>query len=262
MIPCTLCLRRACAAWTLSRWPVAADTPSCCHVRSMFCCILDGSAALGCVGGEMLASGRSCVHVGPWRRRQIRYGGSCMRQRVFTQVRVFLPAGHGDQGWKYIPKPVLSLASVNVRYIACGSYHTAAISGVHLLLHDRSIMLSRCVSPGSRSGGRIVHVGRRHVWQAWPRHGNGTTAPIAGSVVAWHARCTSHMRQPAHHRAPGCVNDGFPSRCFASQPCTRSLPAESGAVYSWGDRENGVCGHGDMEGAHDVCLVCEICDGN
>lgn len=36
--------------------------------------------------------------------------------------------GHGDQGWKYIPKPVVVLTGTIVRHIACGSYHTAAIS--------------------------------------------------------------------------------------------------------------------------------------
>jgi RCC1 and BTB domain-containing protein len=38
--------------------------------------------------------------------------------------------GHGDAQWLYVPKPVeaLKAARVRVRFVACGSYHTAAIS--------------------------------------------------------------------------------------------------------------------------------------
>ena len=36
--------------------------------------------------------------------------------------------GHGDHGWKYIPRLVESLIPEIMRVISCGSYHSAAVS--------------------------------------------------------------------------------------------------------------------------------------
>ncbi len=37
-------------------------------------------------------------------------------------------AGHGDHGWKYVPYPVLAFGDKHITHVACGSYHTAAVS--------------------------------------------------------------------------------------------------------------------------------------
>ena len=37
--------------------------------------------------------------------------------------------GHGDNGWKYVPRITQSLAGQVVIQVTCGSYHTAAVSG-------------------------------------------------------------------------------------------------------------------------------------
>lgn len=37
--------------------------------------------------------------------------------------------GHGDNGWKYVPRIVQSLAGLVVVQVTCGSYHTAAVTG-------------------------------------------------------------------------------------------------------------------------------------
>lgn len=37
--------------------------------------------------------------------------------------------GHGDNGWKYVPRPTQSLAGQVVVQVTCGSYHTAAVTG-------------------------------------------------------------------------------------------------------------------------------------
>ena len=36
--------------------------------------------------------------------------------------------GHGDCGWKYVPRLVSALSSVHVKMVTCGSYHTAAVT--------------------------------------------------------------------------------------------------------------------------------------
>lgn len=35
--------------------------------------------------------------------------------------------GHGDNGWKYIPRVVSSLKGMTIEKITCGSYHTVAV---------------------------------------------------------------------------------------------------------------------------------------
>ncbi|CAB9507022.1 RCC1 and BTB domain-containing protein 2 [Seminavis robusta] len=37
--------------------------------------------------------------------------------------------GHGDNGWKYVPRIIQSLAGQIVVQVTCGSYHTAAVTG-------------------------------------------------------------------------------------------------------------------------------------
>lgn len=37
--------------------------------------------------------------------------------------------GHGDNGWKYVPRITQSLAGQIVVQVTCGSYHTAAVTG-------------------------------------------------------------------------------------------------------------------------------------
>ena len=37
--------------------------------------------------------------------------------------------GHGDNGWKYVPRICQSLAGQVVTQVTCGSYHTAAVTG-------------------------------------------------------------------------------------------------------------------------------------
>ena len=38
--------------------------------------------------------------------------------------------GHGDNGWKYVPRVVEALCGKNIRQVTCGSYHTAAVTGI------------------------------------------------------------------------------------------------------------------------------------
>ena len=37
--------------------------------------------------------------------------------------------GHGDNGWKYVPRICQSLTGQVVTQVTCGSYHTAAVTG-------------------------------------------------------------------------------------------------------------------------------------
>jgi alpha-tubulin suppressor-like RCC1 family protein len=37
--------------------------------------------------------------------------------------------GHGDNGWKFVPRAVEELRGKNIAQVTCGSYHTAAVTG-------------------------------------------------------------------------------------------------------------------------------------
>ena len=44
-------------------------------------------------------------------------------------ILLLLSLGHGDNGWKYVPRIIQSLAGQVVVQVTCGSYHTAAVTG-------------------------------------------------------------------------------------------------------------------------------------
>ncbi len=54
--------------------------------------------------------------------------------------------GHGDNGWKYVPRITQSLARQVVTQVTCGSYHTAAVSGNGDLFTWGGTLDSDCVS--------------------------------------------------------------------------------------------------------------------
>ena len=111
--------------------------------------------------------------------------------------------GHGDNGWKYVPRICQSLTGQVVTQVTCGSYHTAAVTGNGDLW--------------TWGGGMYGKLG----------HGNeaGCSTPkrvegLAGLVVAQIACGSRHT----------------------------TVVTSQGALYSWGDKENGVAGHGEVEG--------------
>ena len=53
-------------------------------------------------------------------------------------------AGHGDNGWKYVPRIIQSLAGQVVVQVTCGSYHTAAVTGNGDLYTWVSFSISFC----------------------------------------------------------------------------------------------------------------------
>lgn len=111
--------------------------------------------------------------------------------------------GHGDNGWKYVPRTVEALRGLNIVQVTCGSYHTAAIT-------DRGDLYSW-------GGGMYGKLG----------HGN-----------------------ESGHSKP-CLVEALKGVFLIQIACgsrhTIAL-ADTHDVYTWGDQENGVAGHGETEG--------------
>lgn len=111
--------------------------------------------------------------------------------------------GHGDNGWKYVPRMVEALRGKNIVQVTCGSYHTAAIT-------DRGELYSW-------GGGMYGKLG----------HGN-----------------ESGHSQPCLVEA---LKNVFLTQIACGSRHTIAL-SDAHEVYTWGDQENGVAGHGETEG--------------
>lgn len=111
--------------------------------------------------------------------------------------------GHGDSGWKYVPRLVTALAGQVVTQITCGSYHTAAVTNNGELF--------------TWGGGMYGKLG----------HGSESGCSVPRRVEALSG---------VHISAVACGSRHTVAVTLA------------GALYSWGDKENGVAGHESTEG--------------
>jgi len=111
--------------------------------------------------------------------------------------------GHGDNGWKYVPRLAQSLTGQVMMQVTCGSYHTAAVANNGDLY--------------TWGGGMYGKLG----------HGNETGHSIPRRVEALVGTGVAQIACGSRHTA---------------------IITTSGALYTWGDKENGVAGHGDTEG--------------
>jgi RCC1 and BTB domain-containing protein len=111
--------------------------------------------------------------------------------------------GHGDNGWKYIPRVVSTLKGKSIRIITCGSYHTAAVE----------------------EGGKLFTWGGGMYGKLGHGSEDGCSRPrYVDLLSSFHV---SDIACGSRHTA---------------------VVMEDGQVWSWGDKENGVSGHGDTEG--------------
>mmetsp|Transcript_11950 Transcript_11950/g.23713 ORF Transcript_11950/g.23713 Transcript_11950/m.23713 type:complete len:625 (-) Transcript_11950:467-2341(-) len=111
--------------------------------------------------------------------------------------------GHGDNGWKYVPRITRSLERQVVTLVTCGSYHTAAVTGSGDLY--------------TWGGGMYGTLG----------HGHEAGNSIPKRVEALKGLAVSQIACGSRHTA---------------------IVTSLGAIYTWGDKENGLVGHGDTVG--------------
>ena len=111
--------------------------------------------------------------------------------------------GHGDNGWKYVPRLTHSLTGQIITHVTCGSYHTAAVSSNGDLY--------------TWGGGMYGKLG----------HGNESGHSTPRRVEALVGLSVIDIACGSRHTA---------------------VVTNKGCLYTWGDKENGVAGHGDTEG--------------
>ncbi|EQC36786.1 hypothetical protein SDRG_05620 [Saprolegnia diclina VS20] len=124
--------------------------------------------------------------------------------------------GHGDNGWKFVPRLVEALHGKRIKQVTCGSYHTAAVTVTGELY--------------TWGGGMYGKLG----------HGNesGHSVPYLVDTLSNHK--VDQVACGSRHTV---------------------VLLENRDVYTWGDKENGVSGHGDTDGHQYLpCAVDELKD--
>ncbi|GBG27678.1 RCC1 and BTB domain-containing protein 2 [Hondaea fermentalgiana] len=124
--------------------------------------------------------------------------------------------GHGDQGWKHEPRLVAAIKTKIVAQVTCGSYHTAAVTDAGELY--------------TWGGGMYGKLG----------HGNENGHSIPRKVESLKDKCVVQVACGSRHTVVLVDNKNSQHAGHGDK--------EGTDVYAWGDRDNGVSGHGDIEG--------------
>ena len=159
--------------------------------------------------------------------------------------------GHGDTSHQHTPKRVEALASVSIRALACGEYHTAALTSdgaVYTWGYGAYGRLGHGDTSRQHTPKRVEALASTSV-RALACGGSHTAALTSdGAVYTWG---DSHCGQLGHgdmsrQHTPKRV-EALASVSIRALACggnhTVALTSD-GAVYSWGDSEHGQLGHG------------------
>eukprot|EP00956_Cyclotella_meneghiniana_P041722 scaffold236806_cov119-Cyclotella_meneghiniana.AAC.5 len=157
--------------------------------------------------------------------------------------------GIGDTSDQDEPTYVDALRGVGVKEIACGSGHTVVLTGEGEYYHDILAYLYR----GRGDDGRLGH--GDNGWKYVPRLTHSLTGQI---ITSYHTAATwgggmygklGHGNESGHS-TPRRVDAmaGMNVTDIACGSRHTAVVTNRGCLYTWGDKENGVAGHGDTEG--------------
>eukprot|EP00985_Skeletonema_marinoi_P026172 scaffold20062_cov158-Skeletonema_marinoi.AAC.3 len=167
--------------------------------------------------------------------------------------------GHGDNGWKYVPRLTHSLTGQIITHVTCGSYHTAAVSSNGDLYTWGGGMYGK-LGHGSESGHSTprrvealvglsvidIACGSRHTAvvtnKGWGDKENG---------VAGHGDTDGHQYTPkllerlSGKKVVQLSACGFHTGCLTDQ----------GECFTWGEGKFGRLGHGAERNCHSPRLI-------
>ncbi len=171
--------------------------------------------------------------------------------------------GHGDTGWKHEPRLVTAMKNRFVRQITCGSYHTAAVTDTGELFtwgcgmygklghgNEYGHTEPRCVDSLREKFVMQVACGSRHtVVLVTDRSGAGSGIVGGISSDGGSSACTTQSSaSPSSQVASAKITT---AGARPPPPRAKSFTAYTNSqVYAWGDRDNGVSGHGDNVDGH------------
>ena len=146
----------------------------------------------------------------------------------------------GDNGWKYVPRITQSLAGQVVTQVTCGSYHTAAVTGNgDLYTWGKFIFNCSILFHGMKRGTNAYFDSNLgfHLFCSFLYLGGGMYGKLGHGNEAGHS---------TPKRVDALV--GLAVSQIACGSRHTAIITSSGAIYTWGDKENGVAGHGDTDG--------------
>ncbi|CAM9820772.1 unnamed protein product [Chrysoparadoxa australica] len=162
--------------------------------------------------------------------------------------------GHGDQGWKYVPRAVQALSGKRTVQATCGSYHTAAVTDQGELYTWGGGMYGK-LGHGNESGHsipwRVEYLVNKGIIVSQVACGSRHTCIVSteGEVYSWgdkengvvgHNDCEGHQYLPRVIETLG----GKIVRQVAACGFHTAAVTEAGEVYSWGEGKFGRLGHG------------------
>eukprot|EP00980_Cylindrotheca_fusiformis_P015257 scaffold4243_cov126-Cylindrotheca_fusiformis.AAC.3 len=199
--------------------------------------------------------------------------------------------GHGDNGWKYVPRITQSLAGQVVTQVTCGSYHTAAVSGNGDLFTWGGGMYGKLghgneaghstpkrvealtglvvsqIACGSRhttavvSSGALYSWGDKEVSKGWPLCSFSYCGPSVDLTLSVSIPLlplvAGHGDTEGHQYTPKLVERLAGKKIVQLSACgfhTCCLD-DTGDVYSWGEGKFGRLGHGTERNCHTPRLI-------
>lgn len=171
--------------------------------------------------------------------------------------------GHGDNGWKYVPRIIQSLTGQVVAHVTCGSYHTAAVTTDGALYTWGGGMYGKlghgneagCSTPKRVDGlaGLIVAqiaCGSRHT-VALVSTGAAYSWGDMENGVAGHGLTEGHQYTPRLLDRLAGRNVVQVSACGFHTACL----TDNGELYTWGEGKFGRLGHSTESNCHTPRLV-------
>ncbi|CAM9211439.1 unnamed protein product, partial [Choristocarpus tenellus] len=162
--------------------------------------------------------------------------------------------GHGDNGWKYVPRLVEGLKGQRIVQATCGSYHTAAVTeagelytwggGMYGKLghgnesgHPRPCLVRHLVEEGAKV--TQIACGSRHT----------VVLTSAGQVYTWGDKengVVGHTDSDGHQYVPRMLESlrGKLMKQVAACGFHTAALTDKGEVFTWGEGKFGRLGHG------------------
>jgi len=171
--------------------------------------------------------------------------------------------GHGDNGWKYVPRITQSLTGQVVVQVTCGSYHTAAVTSDGSL-HTWGGGMYGKLGHGSEAGcsnpKRVEGLAGLCVSQIACGSRHTVIITSAGATYSWgdmENGVAGHGASEGHQYTPRLVerlagkNIVQISACGFHTACLSDI----GELYTWGEGNFGRLGHGTESNCHTPRLV-------
>ncbi|GKY95712.1 hypothetical protein MPSEU_000532000 [Mayamaea pseudoterrestris] len=171
--------------------------------------------------------------------------------------------GHGDNGWKYVPRLCQSLTGQVVVQVTCGSYHTAAVTSDGAL-HTWGGGMYGKLGHGNESGSsvpkRVEGLGGHTVSQIACGSRHTVIVTSTGATYSWGDNengVAGHGYTEGHQCIPKLVDHLAGKKIVRISACGfhSACLSDADELFTWGEGKFGRLGHGTESNCHGPRLV-------